>query len=125
MRRKGRKLWIFLVSLLIAAVMLGTVAWVALGRRRDLENQPYAPGDTEPRVTTTTIDDGTGTTGTGGTTDTTDTTGNAKATTKKKTDKKTAKPTTKATTKATTRTTGTRATNSKFDNNVGWGELRP
>ncbi len=122
MRRKGRKLWIFLVSLLIAAVMLGTVAWVALGRRRDLENQPYAPGDTEPRVTTTTIDDGTGTTGTGGTTDTT---GSTKATTKKKTNKKTAKPTTKATTKATTRTTGTRATNSKFDNNVGWGELRP
>lgn len=120
MRRKGRKLWIFLVSLLIAAVMLGTVAWVALGRRRDLENQPYAPGDTEPRVTTTTLDDGTG-----GTTDTTDTTGSTKATTKKKTDKKTVKPTTKATTKATTRTTGTRATNSKFDNNVGWGELRP
>lgn len=108
MRRKGRKLWIFLVSLLIAAVMLGTVAWVALGRRRDLENQPYAPGDTEPRVTTTAIDGGTGTTGTGGTTD-----------------KKTVKPTTKATTKATTRTTGTRVTNSKFDNNVGWGELRP
>lgn len=93
--------------------MLGTVAWVALGRRRDLENQPYAPGDTEPRVTTTTLDDGTGTTG------------STKATTKKKTDKKTVKPTTKATTKATTRTTGTRVTNSKFDNNVGWGELRP